>query len=102
MKRIRHCHRRSGHVLGDVAGEKGEGRARAGHPARSELDPGAIRADGVLCGRSGHVRRKRAGGWLGGIYEKQGKTAEAKSNYAASLKINPNQKDVDEAMKRIS
>lgn len=42
----------------------------------------------------------RADYWLGGIYEKQGKKAEA--NYAASLKINPNQKDVDEAMKRVS
>ena len=40
--------------------------------------------------------------WLGGIYEKQGKKADAKSNYAASLKINPNQKDVDAAMKRVS
>ena len=44
----------------------------------------------------------RAYYWLGGIYEKQGKKAEAKSNYAASLKINPNQKDVDAAMKRVS
>ena len=44
----------------------------------------------------------RAWYWLGGIYEKQGKKAEAKSSYAASLKINPNQKDVDEAMKRVS
>ncbi|HXH41885.1 MAG TPA: tetratricopeptide repeat protein [Thermoanaerobaculia bacterium] len=40
--------------------------------------------------------------WLGGLYEKQGKKAEAKSNYAASLKINPNQKDVNQAMKRVS
>jgi tetratricopeptide (TPR) repeat protein len=44
----------------------------------------------------------RAYYWLGGIYEKQGKKAEAKSTYAASLKINPNQKDVDAAMKRSS
>ena len=42
----------------------------------------------------------RAYYWLGAIYEKQGNPAEAKSNYAASLKINPNQKDVDAAMKR--
>jgi hypothetical protein len=34
-------------------------------------------------------------------YEKQGKKAEAMSNYAASLKINPNQKDVEAAMKRV-
>jgi Tfp pilus assembly protein PilF len=44
----------------------------------------------------------RAHYWLGGIYEKQGKKAEAMSNYAASLKINPNQKDVGAAMKRVS
>ncbi len=44
----------------------------------------------------------RAHYWLGGIYEKQGKKAEAKSSYAASLKINPNQKDVDAALKRVS
>jgi tetratricopeptide (TPR) repeat protein len=44
----------------------------------------------------------RAYYWLGGIYEKQGMKAEAKSNYAASLKINANQKDVDAAMKRVS
>jgi tetratricopeptide (TPR) repeat protein len=44
----------------------------------------------------------RAHYWLGGLYEKQGKKAEAKSSYAASLKINPNQKDVDAAVKRVS
>lgn len=42
----------------------------------------------------------RAYYWLGTIYEKQGKRAEARSNYAASLKINPNQEDVGAAMKR--
>jgi tetratricopeptide (TPR) repeat protein len=40
--------------------------------------------------------------WLGAIYEKQGRKADAKSSYAASLKINPKQKDVNEAMKRVS
>ncbi len=44
----------------------------------------------------------RAHYWLGGIYEKAGKKADAKSSYAASLKINPNQKDVDAAVKRAS
>ncbi len=44
----------------------------------------------------------RAYYWLGALYEKQGKNVEARSNYAASLKINPNQKDVDAAMKRVS
>jgi tetratricopeptide (TPR) repeat protein len=44
----------------------------------------------------------RAYYWLGGIYEKQGKKDQAKSTYGASLKINPNQKDVETAMKRVS
>jgi tetratricopeptide (TPR) repeat protein len=44
----------------------------------------------------------RAHYWLGGIYEKEGKKADAKSSYEASLKINPNQKDVDAAIKRVS
>ena len=43
----------------------------------------------------------RAHYWLGGIYEKQGQSAEAKASYAASLRINPNQKDVEAAMKRM-
>ena len=60
--------------------------------------------------KSGRVFRKRSGAeasiarayyWLGGIYEKEEKKADAKSSYAASLKINPNQKDVDAAMKRV-
>ena len=44
----------------------------------------------------------RAHYWLGAIFEKQGKRVEAKASYAASLKANPNQKDVQEAMKRVS
>jgi len=44
----------------------------------------------------------RAYFWLGGIYEKQGRKADAKASYAASLKINPNQKDAGEALKRVS
>lgn len=40
--------------------------------------------------------------WLGRIYEKQGRIADAKLSYAASLKLNPSQKDVAEAMKRVS
>jgi tetratricopeptide (TPR) repeat protein len=44
----------------------------------------------------------RAWYWLGSIYEKQGKKNEARSAYAASLKINPIQKDVIAAMKRVS
>lgn len=44
----------------------------------------------------------RAHFWLGGIYEKQGKKAEAKGAYTTSLKIRANQKDVQEALKRVS
>ena len=32
----------------------------------------------------------------------QGKKAEAKASFATSLKLNPNQKDVAEALKRVS
>jgi tetratricopeptide (TPR) repeat protein len=46
--------------------------------------------------------KARAYYWLGQIYEKQGKKAEAKQNYAASLKLSPTQKDVQEALKRVS
>jgi tetratricopeptide (TPR) repeat protein len=44
----------------------------------------------------------RAYFWLGGIYEKQGKKGEARQSYATSLKINPRQPDVAEALKKIS
>lgn len=44
----------------------------------------------------------RAHYWLGQIFEKQGKKAEAKQSYSASLKLNPTQKDVQEALKRVS
>ena len=44
----------------------------------------------------------RAHYWLGQIYEKQGKKAEAKASFATSLKLNPAQKDVAEALKRVS
>jgi tetratricopeptide (TPR) repeat protein len=44
----------------------------------------------------------RAHYWLGAIFEKQGKKAEAKAAYQTSLKINASQKDVQEALKRVS
>ncbi|HEV7488999.1 MAG TPA: tetratricopeptide repeat protein [Thermoanaerobaculia bacterium] len=44
----------------------------------------------------------RAHYWLGQIFEKQGKKAEAKASFAMSLKLNPAQKDVAEALKRVS
>jgi len=44
----------------------------------------------------------RAHYWLGRIFETQGKKAEAKASFATSLKLNPRQKDVAEALKRVS
>ncbi len=44
----------------------------------------------------------RAHYWLGGIYERQGRKAEALQSYATSLRLNPTQKDVAEALKRVS
>ena len=40
--------------------------------------------------------------WLGAIYEKEGKKAEAKQSYEAALKLNPTLKDASEALKRVS
>ena len=40
--------------------------------------------------------------YLGMIYEKQGKKAEARQSYAAALKMNPSSKTFSEAMKRVS
>jgi len=44
----------------------------------------------------------RAHYWLGMIFEKQGKKSEARQSYTTSLRLNPNQKDVTEALKRVS
>ncbi len=44
----------------------------------------------------------RAHYWLGVLYEKQGKKAEARQSYVTSLKLNAKQKDVSEALKRVS
>ncbi len=44
----------------------------------------------------------RAHYWLGQIYEKQGRKADAKQYFTTSLKLRPNQKDVTEALKRVS
>jgi tetratricopeptide (TPR) repeat protein len=40
--------------------------------------------------------------WLGAIYEKQGRKAEAKQSYQTALKLNPNLKLASEALKRVS
>jgi len=44
----------------------------------------------------------RAHYWLGVIYEKQGKKSDARASYSTSLKLYPGQKDVAEALKRVS
>ncbi len=43
----------------------------------------------------------RAYYWLGSIYEKEGRKAEARQSYTTSLRLNSSQKDVAEAMKRV-
>jgi tetratricopeptide (TPR) repeat protein len=52
--------------------------------------------------KSDEPSHARAHYWLGQLFEKQGKKAEAKASFATSLKLNPNQKDVAEALKRVS
>lgn len=44
----------------------------------------------------------RAHYWLGGVYEKQGRKAEAKAAYTAALRLNPTSKDAADALKRLS
>lgn len=43
----------------------------------------------------------RAHYWLGMIYEKQGKRAEAKQEYVTSLRLQPKNKEVEAALKRV-
>lgn len=52
--------------------------------------------------KQGEPSLARAHYWLGQIYEKQGKKSEARQNYTISLKLNANQQDVAEALKRVS
>lgn len=44
----------------------------------------------------------RAHYWLGQVLEKSGRKAEAKASYKASLELRPDQKDVIEALKRLT
>ena len=44
----------------------------------------------------------RAHYFLGAIYEKEGKKAEAKQSYEAALKLNPSLKEASEGLKRVS
>lgn len=52
--------------------------------------------------KTGEPPLARAHYWLGQIFEKQGRKAEAKASFETSLKLNPAQKDVAEALKRVS
>jgi len=52
--------------------------------------------------KEGEPSIARAHYWLGSIYEKERRQRDAKASYSASLTINPNQKDVQEASKRVS
>jgi tetratricopeptide (TPR) repeat protein len=40
--------------------------------------------------------------WLGAVYEKQGRKAEAKVSYQSALKLNPGLKPASDALKRVS
>jgi len=44
----------------------------------------------------------RAHYYLGAVYEKEGKKAEAKQSYETALKLNPTLKEASEALKRVS
>lgn len=44
----------------------------------------------------------RAWYWLGTIYEKEGRKAEAKQSYQTALRLQPGVKDVTEALRRVS
>lgn len=44
----------------------------------------------------------RAHYWIGVMYEKQGRKAEARQSFETSLRLNANQRDVQEALKRVS
>ena len=52
--------------------------------------------------KEGEPPRANTHYWLGMIYEKQGRKAEAKQQYETSLKINPALKQSTEALKRVS
>lgn len=51
---------------------------------------------------SDEVPHSRTWFWLGSIYEKSGRKAEAKAAYKQSLRISPGVKEVTEALKRVS
>lgn len=80
-------------VLGRLSAQSGAGYARGEELLRKYL---------AYTPKEDEPLPARAHYWLGQIYEKQGKKAEAKASYATSLKLNPQQKDVAEALKRVS
>lgn len=79
--------------IGHMAAVTGENKERGEESLRKYLAYTPKRNEPALY---------RAHYWLGLIYEKQGKKAEAKASFTKSLSANPNQKDVQEAMKRVS
>jgi TolA-binding protein len=51
--------------------------------------------------RTGYPRSWEAHEWLGRLYENQGKTQAAISEYEAALKLDPKSKNASEALKRL-
>ncbi|HEV7486740.1 MAG TPA: DUF4386 family protein [Thermoanaerobaculia bacterium] len=78
--------------IGHAAALTGESLARGEEALKKYLAYGPKEDEPTLA---------RAHYWLGGIYEKQHRKPQAKANYAASLAINPNQKDVQAALKGV-
>ncbi len=114
------------YLLGSVyMGEKKWREAAAELETTIKLDPGympayfrvgqlaVLTADGYARGEESLKRYlaskpaedepplARAWYWLGQIYDKQGRSAEAKQCYTTSLKLNRAQKDVSEALQRL-
>jgi Tfp pilus assembly protein PilF len=79
--------------IGQVAAMSGQNFARGEEALKKYLTTKPTGTDPDLA--STHY-------YLGMIYEKQGKKAEARQSYAAALKLNPRSKQISEAMKRVS
>lgn len=79
--------------IGHVAALSGNDLARGEESLRKYLQYKPVDDDPGL---------HRARFWLGMIYEKQGKKPEARAQYEASLRMRAGQKDVAEALKRVS
>ncbi len=51
--------------------------------------------------KEGEPSLRDANYWLGMVYEKGGRKAEARASYAAALKLSPESKQIQEALKRV-